>query len=477
MIEIDLDNQGNAIVSGDYFDAIREHFSAENPNARFLKRFNPYISSRTYAITPTGRCDPGIVLEIKKFLVSKSYADKVNISPSLLANLKPSATWNSAVYNIDPYSLNIPLRDYQEEIVKKCLTVGRGTVILATAGGKTLTMASLISRIATFYDKLRCIIIVPDRGLVEQTYSDFKEYGVPLTISKWTGDDELDTASNIVIANLGIMQSVNSSLDWTRHVNLLIVDEVHKIRHGNKVNSIIKKIKTPFKFGFTGTMPEDRIDQWNIIGKIGPVLFEKNSYELRLENYVANAEILCLRLTHKAKLSTSGSDNPYRAEVDYIVSSEFRNNTIAKIASRADNNCLIMVDYIKHGENLYNTCKNMCTNKQIFFIRGEVEVEEREQVRKLVEQNSNVIIVAISKIFSTGINIKNLHYIVFAGGGKAKVKIVQSIGRGLRLHQDKKKLIIVDISDNFKYSIRHADKRVLLYESERIKRTAKEITE
>ena len=475
MITIELDNQGQAVVKGDIFDEIREHFSTENPNAAFLRRYNRFISSRNYAITPTGRCDIGMVVEINKFLISKPYSDI--ISPDLFSSLKPSALWNSTVYNTTSYGLSIPLRDYQEEIVQKCLTVGRGTVILATAGGKTLTMASLISRISTFYDKLRCIIIVPDRGLVEQTYNDFKEYGVPLTITKWTGDDELDHTSNIVIANLGIMQSVNSSLDWTCHVNLLVVDEVHKIRHGNKVNNILKKIKTPFKFGFTGTMPEDKIDQWNIIGKIGPVLFEKNSYELRLESYVSNAEILCLKLKHNTKLLVKNTDNPYRAELEFLMESTFRNSTIAKIVSKADNNALIMVDYIKHGENLFETCKLLCPDKQVFFIRGEVEVAEREEVRKLVEKSTNVVIIAISKIFSTGINIKNLHYIIFAGGGKAKVKIVQSIGRGLRLHKDKKKLIIVDISDNFKYSLRHAEKRISLYESERIKRTTKEISE
>ena len=136
-----------------------------------------------------------------------------------------------------------------------------------------------------------------------------------------------------------------------------------------------------------------------------------------------------------------------------------------------------MVDYIQHGELLYGIVSKMMPEKQCFFIRGEVEVEERDRVRQLMESNSNVVVVAISKIFSTGINIKNLHYIIFACGGKAKIKIVQSIGRGLRLHKDKTKLIIFDITDDLRYSAAHALKRQALYEKEHITFAIKEIEE
>jgi len=141
------------------------------------------------------------------------------------------------------------------------------------------------------------------------------------------------------------------------------------------------------------------------------------------------------------------------------------------------NNSLVMVDYIEHGELLFNLIKEQHPNKQVFFIRGEVEISEREKVRQLMEQHNDIIVVAISKIFSTGVNIKNLHYIIFACGGKAKIKIVQSIGRGLRLHKDKSQLIIFDIADNYRYSSAHLDKRILLYEKEKIKFAIKEITE
>jgi len=476
-MNFDIDKQGQAIIRGDFFDQIREHFSEENNAAKFQRGYGGFIQRRNYAITPTGRCDPGLIPEIVKYLAASSYTSKIYCSDNLTNIIRPSKNW-SHNFTTEPYPLNLKLREYQSNIVQRCLISGRGTVVLATAGGKTLTVASLVSRITTFYDNnLKGLIIVPDRGLVEQTFNDFVEYNVPFSFSKWTGDDLLDLSTDVIIANLGILQSSKTDLTWINYIDLLIVDEVHKIRRGNKVNKIIKKIKTPHKYGFTGTMPEDKLDQWNIIGKIGPVLYEKNSYELRVEGYVANAKVLKLKLNHKTRLYRSSDINPYRQELDYLIGSEFRNNTIAKLANNADNNILIMVDYIKHGENLYDVCKKICNNKQVYFIQGEVQVDEREKVKQLVEQNTNVVVIAISKIFSTGINIKNLHYIAFAGGGKAKIKIIQSIGRGLRLHESKKRLVIVDISDNFKYSMEHSWRRDILYERERIQVHKKEISE
>jgi len=256
------------------------------------------------------------------------------------------------------------------------------------------------------------------------------------------------------------------------YANNMLVSNCHRLRKGNKVNDIFKLIKTPHRFGFTGTMPEDALDQWNIIGKIGPVIFEKNSHDLRQDSYVSNVQITILNLIHKDDKRLE-----YRDELKKLMTSSFRNKVITKLSTRLTNNALVMVDYIEHGELLYNFIKTAAPDKQVFFVRGEVEIEERDRIRKLMEDNNDVIVVAISKIFSTGINIKNLHYIIFACGGKAKIKIVQSIGRGLRLHKDKSQLIIFDIADNLHYSELHSEKRKALYEKETIIFTEKTIQE
>lgn len=476
MIEFDYDSSKQlGIIRSDMLTEIREHFSVKNEGAQFMRRYNRFIPQRTYAITPTGRFEPCLLHEIRKFLIQKQYTGGIKVNKLLYTHIIPGIiNWHTNAkftYNIVP--LNIELRDYQKEIVEKSLYNGRGTIVLATAGGKTLTAASLLTNIFLMYgSKFKCLFVVPDRGLVEQTAKDFEEYGVPFKVTKWTGDDALDLTGNVIVANLGIIQSKNSDLTWTKDIDVLFVDEVHKIRKGNEINKLFKFIQTPHRYGLTGTMPENPLDQWNIIGKIGPIIYERHSYHLREDKYISGAGIQVIKLNH-----IRPGNMEYREEVNYLIDSEFRNNIISKLCNGLNNNALILVDFIKHGQLLYDLLQSTTTNKQVFFIRGEVEISERENVRQLMEKHDNVIVVAISKIFSTGINIKNLHHIIFACGGKAKIKIVQSIGRGLRLHKNKDKLIIFDIADNFHYSNQHLQKRIALYEKEKIQYTIKEISQ
>ena len=148
-----------------------------------------------------------------------------------------------------------------------------------------------------------------------------------------------------------------------------------------------------------------------------------------------------------------------------------------KLLNKFDKNALILIDYIEHGEILLEYVKQHCKDKKVYFIRGDVAVEDRDKVRQLMEVSDDVVVIAISKIFSTGINIKNLHYIVFAGGGKAKIKTIQSIGRGLRLHKSKQQLIIIDIGDDLMYGRQHLQKRIEHYNKEKINYGRKTIRE
>ena len=466
-ISVDVDKSRRyGVMKGSHVDQIREAFSVANDAAKFARYRNRFTPSRKYIITPAGRFDPGMFLEIKKYISKNNIPVKFNMSEEFRKLIFPSYT------NKKITPLRLTLRDYQREIVSLCLRVGRGVTVLATAGGKTLTMASLLESIFTSNKNFKCLLLVPNLSLVSQTSSDFNEYGVTFTHSRWTGNHTLNLGTNVVIANTSILQSSKSDTSWIEHIDMLLVDEVHGLRKNNKINKILKSIRTPNRFGFTGTLPEEHIDQWNIIGKIGPILYEKGSYQLRSEDYIANALVQVLRLKYiKEPLKGKRSDplDRYQKEMDFIIESSFRNNTIAKLSKNVDNNCLILLDYIKHGETLYHTLKDHCPGKQIFFIRGDVEVEQRETIRALMEESTDVICIAISKIFSTGINIKNLHYIMFAGSGKAKIKTLQSIGRGLRKHSSKDKLIIFDIADLLYYGRQHMEKRVSLYEKEKLK--------
>tara|TARA_R110000751_G_scaffold101650_2_gene195970 strand:- start:13275 stop:14711 length:1437 start_codon:yes stop_codon:yes gene_type:complete len=450
----------------DLFDQIRENFSVENTAARFARRYSRFAPRRKYVITPTGNCELGLYWSIRQYLIKNQIKIDIEVSPTLTKAIK---------VGLDKEMVNdfkFTLRDYQEEVIKKAIKLGTGTCVLGTGAGKTFTTAALIEnffRASGDRDTFKCLMLVPDLGLVTQTYEEFLNSGTTYKLTKWTGQTKPDFTANVIIANIGIIQSRFEDNEWLRHIDLLIVDECHKITAGNKISKIVQQIRTPNKFGFTGTLPEDDLNKWSIIGKLGPVIYEKSSYELRLEDHLANVVIKILNISYSPAPHFSGPSG-YRDELEYIYESDKRNSLLQKLVGKLNNNTLILVNHIAHGETLEEYFSKL-TNKKVYFIRGSVDVEEREKIKKIMEQETNVVCVAISAIFSTGVNVKNIHNIIFAAGGKSFIRTVQSIGRGLRKHDAKDKLVIFDICDQLKYGQAHCDKRKTIYDKEKIKYT------
>lgn len=477
MLKVDFDNsKKRAILSGDKFSEIREYFSVENPAAKFNRSF--FTQKRIYSILPNGTFDIGLISEIKTYLQNKNYSTDIKFTESALKELNPKLDKTLIK------RLNLDLRDYQEDAVKKCMSFGRGVVLLGTGAGKTLTIATLVDNFYLYskeINKFKCLIIVPDLGLVNQTYADFKSYNVSFSLTKWTGKLKPDFDANVIIANIDILRSKFEEHDWIKDVDLLIVDEAHKMARGNKSSKLLDKIKTPNKFGFTGTLPEDNIDKWNVIGKIGPVLIKKSSHELREEKVLTNVHVQIFKLNYDVKpIRVKGSIDPtenYRNELQFLSYNKFRNKVIQTTCKNFNNNILILLNNIDHGQHLFDVLSQNLTDKKVFFIRGEVAVEERDKVKQIMENNNNVVCIAISSIFSTGVNIKNLHMILFAAGGKSFIRTVQSIGRGLRLNENKTELTIVDIADMLEYGIEHSGKRKSIYDDEKISYTQHEIKE
>ena len=244
-------------------------------------------------------------------------------------------------------------------------------------------------------------------------------------------------------------------------MDLVIGDECHRVNSSGGLHKIISKIKTPNKFGFTGTLSEKKEDQWKTIGIFGPIIYEKKSKELRDEKYVTDVEVDFIKLRHPKTLKMD-----YKKELDYLYELDKRNQLICKLAEGFKSNTLILVNHLIHGEKLLEILSK--SDKKVFFVKGEMSVEERELIKQKMETDDDIITIAMSSIFSTGINIKNIHNIMFVAGGKSFIRTVQSIGRGLRLHKAKNKLRIIDVYDNMKYSERHADERKRIYEKEEI---------
>jgi len=212
-------NKGKAVVTGEHFELIREFFSVENPAAKF-NRHRYHIAKRLYAITPTGLMDIGMVSEVQKFLTDRKLDSDITLTTNAQQALYPSRDFDVQ------QTLKHPLRDYQLEAVEQCVAQGRGVAVLGTGAGKTLIIATLVENFfinALNKDTFKCLIIVPDLGLVNQTYTDFVEYGVSFKLTRWTGSIKPDLTANIIIANTAILQSQFESNEWLEHVDMLVV--------------------------------------------------------------------------------------------------------------------------------------------------------------------------------------------------------------------------------------------------------------
>jgi len=480
MVQVTFDydtSRKKGIIVSDYLSNIREHFSVEDKQQVFKRRYaiGYRPQTRQYAITPQGRFEPRLVFSILEFLQKQDIQFNIEVTDKFRDVI------TIPVLKEELVKLNLSPRDYQEESVMSAIRNKSGVIVLPTSAGKTLVIALLVKSIQAQHD-CKTLILVPDIQLVAQTYSDFIEYGISEDeITKWTGSIEPNKDAKIVISNAQILLSEKQDLSLLKDIKLLVIDEVHKLKYGNKINKVVEQIPALFRYGLTGTLPDNKIDQWNIFGKIGKVIYFKQSIDLREQKYISQVHVAALKLTYKntPQFTISSMVNPtagYEEEITWLQTNQFRNSIITKLVNKADKNTLIMVDRIAHGEELLRVLQAN-TNKEVHFVHGAVEIEEREMIRKLMEEQDNVACIAISKIFSTGINIKNLHNIIFAAIGKARIKIIQSIGRSLRKHSSKKLATIFDIWDNLRYGNKHMVERLALYDREEIPYSVTELTE
>jgi|AntRauTorcE11897_2_1112592.scaffolds.fasta_scaffold00555_13 superfamily II DNA or RNA helicase len=469
-------------ISHPQFDLIKYHFSYNNPNASFSTKDN--MPKRLYSISKSGMCDIGLILEIYKFIKEKQWGFKLNLSDKVKGQLV-----NSIPYDIiDIPNTEFKGRDYQIEAAEIAFKVGRGIQHLATSAGKTLLMAIMLESIFAHEKDMKCLIVVPNIGLVNQTFDDFKKYRCSFSFGKWSGKDELDDTNNVTIVNTGFLQTdLNNDngkitkaeiyYPLFKSIKILIYDEVHVFTSDKypKASKLLRCFEYDHTFGFTGSLPKHSFERDRIIGFFGSEIYTKTSKALRDDDYITNVEVKMVRFNHNdpykiysfKKGGGQHATKNYHNEIEHIFQSEFRNNNIKKIISSLKGNVLILVERIEQGELLKE--KLEMEGKQVFFISGKMKVKDRKGIINIIEENENVVCIAMSVIFSKGISINNLPYLMFCYLGKAYAKTIQSVGRGLRLHERKNILIIFDLYDNLLYSKDHAEKRKIIYDDQQIK--------
>jgi len=381
------------------------------------------------------------------------------------------------VENLNLHSNNkkIDIRDYQLDGVKKAIEKGRTLLLSPTGSGKSLMIYSLL-RWHQQFDRKQ-LIIVPTTSLVEQMYGDFEDYarGDDWEISQYcrriySGKEKTNDVPVVISTWQSIYKLPRS---YFQEFDVIYGDEAHLFKSKSLTSILNKCVNAKYRIGTTGTLDGSKTHRLVLEGLFGTVYKVTTTRKLMDENKLANLKITCLQLDYPDEEKKNCKKFKYQQEIDWIVTHPKRNTFIRNLTLDLKGNTLLLFQYVeKHGKVLYELLKEKEPNRKIFFVHGGVDAEDREDIRAITEQETGAIIVASYGTFSTGINIRNLHNIIFASPSKSRVRNLQSIGRGLRLGEQKTKCKLYDIGDNLSwnthknYTLLHLIERVKIYNEE-----------
>ena len=360
-------------------------------------------------------------------------------------------------------------RDYQIDGVHGALKHNRRLLISPTASGKSLMIYSIVRYYAERGQNI--LIVVPTTSLVEQMYKDFADYGwdVDSYCHKIYAGRERETNSQVVITTWQSIYKLPRK--YFEKFSVVIGDEAHQFKSKSLISIMSKLCDAKYRFGFTGTLDGSQTHKWVLEGLFGPSYKIIRTEELMKKGHVATLDINVLLLKHPPNKFETFED-----EVQYIINHERRNKFIRNLALDLKGNTLILFARVEgHGEPLYEMINSNIVDveRHVFFVHGGVDTQDREKVREITEKENNAIIVASYGTFSTGINIKNLHNIIFASPSKSRIRNLQSIGRVLRKGNQKTRATLYDIADDISsnsrknYTLNHLIERIKIYNEEK----------
>ena len=359
-------------------------------------------------------------------------------------------------------------REYQIDGVYDALKHNRKLLISPTASGKSLMIYAIVRYFVE--KKKNTLIVVPTTSLVEQMYKDFADYGwdVGSFCHKIYAGRERETDSQVIITTWQSIYKLPRK--YFERFSVVVGDEAHQFKSKSLISIMTKLSDAKYRYGFTGTLDGTQTHKWVLEGLFGPSYKIIKTDELMKKGHLAKLDINVLLLKHPPNKFETFED-----EVKYIIGHTRRNNFIKNLALDLKGNTLILYARVEgHGLPLFELINNnnSIENRNVFFIHGGVDTEDREKVREITEQENNAIIVASYGTFSTGINIKNLHNVIFASPSKSRIRNLQSIGRVLRKGNKKTKATLYDIADDISYKSRknytlnHLIERIKVYNEE-----------
>jgi len=370
-------------------------------------------------------------------------------------------------------------RQYQLEGLSHTLSKEKSLLLSPTASGKSLIIYLAIRYYLDVFDG-NVLLIVPTTSLVEQMYSDFGDYSRKDTWSHeenchriYSGREKIGVQQRIIISTWQSIYKLPAN--WFSGFGMVIGDEAHNFKAKSLTSILEKCTEAKYRIGTTGTLDGTQTHQLVLEGLFGPVYKVTTTKELMDNDDLAQLNIDILILKYKEEYCKQIVKEKYQQELDFIVRYEPRNNFISNLALDQKGNTLILFNYVdKHGKPLHSLLQTKMPDKRkLFYVSGETDVDTRESVREITEKEKDAIIVASIGTFSTGINIRNLHNIIFASPSKSQIRVLQSIGRGLRKSEDGTDTKIYDIADDLhwknqkNYTLQHAAERIKIYSKER----------
>lgn len=369
--------------------------------------------------------------------------------------------WDGAVWPVghDKAGEPIMLRDYQVETINNFLKNPQSLQEIATGAGKTIMTATLSKIIEKFG---RSIVIVPNKSLVVQTEQDYKNVG--LDVGVYFGDrKELGKTHTICTwQSLNILDKRHkdgeevllSLAEFLEGVEGVIVDEVHMAKADVLTKLLTENLRNaPIRWGLTGTIPKEDFEFMGILASIGPVVGNIAAHELQAKGVLANLKINVVQLLDTVEFRN------YQEELKYLTTNDDRLTFLSDLFAGVSEsgNTLILVDRIQTGKRLEELIDNA------IFINGEMKVKDRQDEYDGINSAQNKVIIATYGVAAVGINIPRIFNLVLFEPGKSFVRVIQSIGRGVRKAKDKDFVQVWDITSSCKFAKRHLRERKKFY--------------
>jgi len=464
---------------------LSEHFCFYVPGYKFMPAYKNRMWDGKIRLFDTRKktlyC--GLIKYLREFCESRDYSIIYENSPrygALESALSPDINGLLGSISLSVNGGEITPRQYQLDALSVMLSQQRALMLSPTASGKSL-MIYLAVRYHLQYSLNKVLVIVPTTSLVEQMYSDFADYSATDSTFNaeeechkiYSGREKFGVEKRVIITTWQSIYKLPGN--WFLDYGMVIGDEAHTFKAKSLTSILEKCTEANYRIGTTGTLDGTQTHQLVLEGLFGPVHKVITTKELMDQNDLSQLNIDVLILKYKDEICKEVIKKKYQEEIDFIVRYEARNKFISNLALDQKGNTLVLFQFVeKHGKPLHDLLKNKVTeDRKLFYVSGETDVDTREKIRAITEKESNAIIVASIGTFSTGINIKRLHNIIFASPSKSQIRVLQSIGRGLRKSGDGIDTKVYDIVDDLhwksqkNYTLNHAAERIKIYSRER----------